>query len=253
MLSPSARGLQATGLLHGGATRRADKGRRRSHPLCHPWSPRSSSSDQDPTALRLVWVRASRKQGCCALPRTPLLKKPGLRAPSPGLAHDLRPEEDRGRGRSSKPGFCLRAPRRSRAESSRAEPSRARRSRVDKSRAERGGGERSGAERSRAPWSPAKASRAQPREAERQESSAAGGRTKGAGVAAGAGRWGPERRRGKTVGVGGGGWGWGEWRWGRSQQSWSHGSLASVTLRNWGAGGRRSLWNLVFPILTTYS
>lgn len=37
MLPPSARGLQATGLLHGGATRRADKGR--SHPLCHPWSP----------------------------------------------------------------------------------------------------------------------------------------------------------------------------------------------------------------------
>lgn len=36
MLAPSTRGLQATGLLHGGATRRADKGRWRSHPPCHP-------------------------------------------------------------------------------------------------------------------------------------------------------------------------------------------------------------------------
>nr|XP_042124502.1 translation initiation factor IF-2-like [Peromyscus maniculatus bairdii] len=70
----------------------------------------------------------------------------------------------------------------SRAERSRAEPGG---SRVERSPAERGGGERSRAERSRAPWSPAKASRAQPREAERQESAAAGERTKGAGVRTG--------------------------------------------------------------------
>lgn len=77
---------------------------------------------------------------------------------------------------------------------------------MERSPAERGGGERSRAERSRAPWSPAKASRAQPREAERQESAAAGERTKGAGVRTGRRRKvGPrERVGGKKTEWGGG-------------------------------------------------
>lgn len=112
---------------------------------------------------------------------------------------------------------------------------------MERSPAERGGGERSRAERSRAPWSPAKASRAQPREAERQESAAARERTKGAGVRTG------RRRKVGPPGASGGEKRRGGERWGRGPQSWSHGSPALVTLGNWGAGGRRRLWNLVFP------
>lgn len=69
------------------------------------------------------------------------------------------------------------------------------------------------------------------------------------------------RRSGRRRKVGPGATGEGEgagnrgegWCWGRSPHSWSYGSPTLMTLRNLGAGGQRSLWNLIVPTLSTYS
>lgn len=140
MLPPSARGLQATGLLHGGATRRADQGRQWSHPLCHPRSPWSSSSDQDPTPLASSWsARPGNEDAAPVSSRryTNRVSALGVRA-----SHRIYVQKGIEGGADPVSPAAACAPRGG------AELSRAERGRAGKIRAKRGGGERNRAERS---------------------------------------------------------------------------------------------------------
>lgn len=122
-----------------------------------------------------------------------------------------------------------------------AEPSRAERSRADPGGAEPGRAELNGAEARGAEPSPAESCQGEPSPAERSRAprELSGRRANKRGWRSGGRRKAGPRARATGEGTWRGREGGGNW--GRCPQSWSHGSPAMVTRRNWGAGGRRRL------------